>query len=224
MLEIIPAILTNDPKELEERIWDVERAILPRGTNLPRVQIDVVDGVFAGNKTISLEDLAAVDHCLNLDVHLMVEEPVGWVEDCVKAGVDRVIGHVEMMGSQKEFIARVVGSGMKVGLAIDLETPLSAIEFTLFSNLDVVLVMSVKAGFGGQEFRELALEKIRKLDKIRKKDSMLYCVCVDGGVNQRNVKRIVDAGAEEAAIGQSLFEGDVGENLNKLQRAIRDKQ
>lgn len=212
MIEIIPAILTNDPKELEEKLRQLEGIV-------QRVQIDIVDGVFADNKTISLEAAANIETDLLLDIQLMAKEPADWVERAVRAMADRVIGHIEMMSDQMAFIAKVAETGEKVGLAIDLSTPVSAFDPAVLNSLDVVLVMSVKAGFGGQDFQEPALEKVTKLSNYRASNNCKYRICVDGGINEENIAKVRQAGADEVAVGHSLFEGNIRERLEGLRRA-----
>lgn len=215
MLEIIPAILTNDPKELEEKIRQVEGLV-------GRVQIDIVDGVFADNKTVSLDAVANIDTDILLDIQLMTKEPADWVGKVVHTMADRIIGHIEMMSDQMAFVAKVQETGEKIGLAIDLPTPVSALDPAVINNLDVILVMSVKAGFGGQEFDESVIEKIKQLDEIRARDGTPFRICVDGGINEENIQKVRQARADEVVIGHSLFEGDIQERLKELRRAAYD--
>lgn len=210
---IIPAILTRDPKELEEKIK------LSEGL-AERIQIDIIDGAFAENKTIDLAAVGQIESGLGIDVHLMVKEPVDWVEKSVRAMADRIVGQVEEMSNQTEFVGKVQETGHQAGLALDIETPITALDEFLFTDLDIILVMSVKAGFSGQEFQEQALEKITALLSYRNKNGYKYKICVDGGVEVNNIKKIADAGADEVVIGQSLFQGDIEENYRKLQEAI----
>lgn len=213
MIEIIPAILTNDLGELEDKIKQAEGLV-------QRVQVDIIDGVFANNRTVALESLEGIETKLLLDVHLMVHEPDSWVERAVRALADRMIGQVETMSDQVRFIGHAQETGSKVGLALDLPTPVSAIDPVILNNLDVVLVMSIKAGFGGQEFNKSALEKIKALDEIRSRDNTPFRICVDGGINSQNIGEVRRAGADEVAIGQSLFAGDLAENIERLKKAI----
>ncbi|OGY12408.1 MAG: hypothetical protein A3F61_02400 [Candidatus Blackburnbacteria bacterium RIFCSPHIGHO2_12_FULL_41_13b] len=219
-MEIIPAILTNDPKELEEKIKLVAPLRSESFGGVKRIQIDIIDGVFAENKTIDLAAVGQIESGLEIDVHLMVKEPVDWVEKSVRAMGDRIIGQVEMMSNQAEFIGKVQETGHQVGLALDLDTPVSVLDETLFTLVDVILLMSVKAGFGGQKFSELAIEKIRELAEIREKDKTNFKICVDGGIEEENIKQIADTGADEVAVGSSLFNGSVEENMRKLQNAL----
>lgn len=219
-MKIIPAILTSDIEEVREKMQDVELAIPPIGTNLPKVQVDIVDGVFADNKTVTLEALAEVDNCTDLDIHLMVKEPVGWIEKCIEAYSNRIIGQIEMMENQTEFVNKVIEANVLAGLAIDLGTPVSDIDETVFPELDVVLVMAVKAGFQHQQFEEYALDKVRELDEKRKAENLSFKICVDGGVEVSNIKKIAQAGADEAVAGSSLFDGDLEDNLKRFNNEI----
>ena len=147
----------------------------------------------------------------------MVKEPNSWVEKSLSGGADRIIGQIEMMDSQEEFVKNVVGAGVGVGLALDIDTPVEEIVEDVMSYLDVVLVMSVPAGFGGQEFDRRALEKIEKLKGL--KNSYKYSICVDGGINLSNIGEVVTAGADEVCVGKRLYKGDLRSNIKKLIKA-----
>lgn len=215
MIKIIPAILTNDLSELEEMVSRCEGVA-------DRVQVDVIDGVFADNKTLDPALLADIDTNLNIDFHLMVKEPINWVEKCVSAGADRVIGQIEKMSDQIAFVGKVQEVGLSVGLAVDLTTSISELDSTILTDLDVVLVMSVPAGFGGQEFDKKALEKIKKLDEIRQHDSTPYKICDDGGITLESVYNVHRLGADEVSIGRRIFKGELRKNLRKFQLAAHN--
>lgn len=210
MLEIIPSILTNDPKELEEK--------LKRCEGVERVQIDIVDGRFANNKTIDPSALADLDTELKLDFHLMVKEPVNWVEKCVGGGADRIIGQVEYMRDQVEFVGKVQEVGASIGLAVDLGTDIGKLDPVILTNLDVVLVMSVAAGFGGQKFDPLAMLAVNSLDAIRARDDTPFRICVDGGITMGNIGNIGKAGVDEVAIGERIFKGNLKENIKMFRK------
>lgn len=212
MLQIIPSILTNNPQELKDLINQAEEVD-------GRVQIDIIDGQYVNNKTIDPGVLVNVDTNLKLDFHLMVKEPVNWVEKCASVGADRIIGHIEMMQNQVEFVGKVQEVGFSVGLAIDLKTPVSALDQTILNDLDVVLVMSVPAGFGGQRFAPSALLKVKELDEIRVRDDTPFRICVDGGVTIKNIEGIRKMGADEVSIGRIIFKGDLTGNIEKYRRA-----
>lgn len=212
-MEIIPAILTDNPQEVRELLYKADGVV-------KRVHIDIIDGVFADNKTIDPAVLNNIDHSLLLDFHLMVNEPVRWVEKCVRAGGDRIIGHVEMMSSAAEFISEVAEAGLSPGLAFDLNTPIEQVERQLLGDVDVVLVMSVAAGFGGQKFHPKALEKIAKLNRIRASEGSPFRICDDGGITIEHLDDVRAKGADEAVVGQRIFEGDLAKNINSYKKAV----
>jgi ribulose-phosphate 3-epimerase len=208
MVEVIPSILTANILEVKEKI---ERA---EGT-CKRVQIDIVDGVFNGNKTIDPSAVETIENDLNLDFHLMTKEPVDWVERAVRGGAERIIGQIEKMTDQLVFVGKVQEVGSLVGLAIDLDTPVSHLDQAILNNLDVILVMSVKAGLGGQRFDDQAIAKIKELVEIRAKDVTPYRICVDGGILPVKVKELASLGVDEIVVGKRLFDGDLAANLGK---------
>lgn len=188
-----------------------------------RIQIDIIDGKFADNKTIEPSILGELNTSLKIDYHLMVNEPVDWVKRCVSGMADRIIGQVEKMSNQVAFIEAVSGVGAKVGLALDLDTPVSTIDPSILTDLDVVLVMSVPAGFGGQKFKPIVLDKIAQLDKLRENDRSPFYICDDGGVSVEYIDDVRCKGVDEVVIGASLFEGDLGDNVERYIRAAYGK-
>lgn len=212
MIQIIPSILTNNPKELKEKLAQAEAVV-------GRVSIDIIDGKFANNKTIDPNILSEIETNLRLDFQLMVVEPINWVEKCVAGQADRIVGHIEKMNSQTEFVGKVQEVGANVGLAINLDTPVSDIDGTIINDLDIVLVMSVLVGFGGQKFNKKALGKVKKLDKIRSRDDTPYKIHVDGGVSLAIISDLRREGADEVSIGMRIFEGNLAENIEKITKA-----
>lgn len=216
MTQIIPAILTNDFKKLQELIEKSQE-------NVDRVQIDIIDGVFVDNKTIRPEVLSTIETNLFFDYHLMVKEPVNWLEAAMRGFADRIIGQIEMMSSQREFVQETQQKGAKVGVAIDLDTPVSEIEKDILMDLDVVIVMSVRAGFGGQKFQKKSLEKIKRLAVLREKDPTPFKICVDGGVNMDNIVQIKKAGADEVSIGRRIFTKSMEQTLRQYYNKLGEK-
>lgn len=216
MVEIIPAILTKSADELREFISKAEGVV-------ERVQIDIIDGQFKDNKTIDLAAFKNIETNLLFDFHLMVNEPKSWVEKCIRARADRIIGQIEMMQSQADFVERVQKAGAYAGLAIDLETPVSKLDSAVLNNLDCVLVMSVPAGFGGQKFNPKALDKIKMLNKIRQTNDALFSIIDDGGVTAGNINDLGKVGVDEVSIGRSIFKGNIKENIKEYKRAVHQK-
>lgn len=212
MVEIIPSILTGDAKIAYEYLKQAE------GVS-SRVQIDIVDGVFADNKTIDPIVIGEVETSVNLDFHLMVKEPINWVEKSIQAGGERIIGHVEMMSDPEAFIFKVQSAGRTPGLGVDLDTPLVELEESLLASVGVVLLMSSKAGFGGQEFQQSVLDKIAYLHALRKEKGYQFRICDDGGVTLNWADDIRQKGTDEIAIGNRIFNGDLKENIKQFQDA-----
>ncbi|MGB6882391.1 MAG: hypothetical protein WBD86_03805 [Microgenomates group bacterium] len=213
MVEVIPVILTNNPQELKRLVSQAEEIV-------ERIQIDIVDGQFASNKTVDPSIFETIETNLNLDFHLMTKEPADWVEKATRAMADRIIGQIEMMENQIEFVEKVMVTNASVGLAVDIKTPISDIDPVVLASLDVVLVMSVPAGFGGQKFDKRALEKIKELNEARKKDNMTFKICVDGGITKEVISSLIKAGTDEVAIGRWLFKGDLRKNIDKIKERI----
>ena len=212
IIEIIPSILTSDLKELEALIHKAEREV-------KRIHIDIIDGVFADNKTIDPLALENIDTSLVLDFHLMVNEPVNWIEKCLRAGADRAIGQIEMMSSVEEFIIKAQSVGISPGIAIDLNTPVERLDQLYLKDLDVVLVMSVAAGFGGQKFDDKALEKIKKLNTLRTLEPDSFRILDDGGVQVEHMADLSKLKVDDVVIGQRIFEGDLRKNIEKYKKA-----
>lgn len=212
MIQIVPSILTDDPRELRELIARCEGVV-------DRISIDIIDGKFADNKTIMPEALVDIETNLAIDYQLMVVEPIEWVERCVRGQADRIIGHIEQMTSQVDFVGKVQRVGRGIGLALDLGTHVSHLDSTILNDVDVVLVMSVSAGFGGQKFDEKVIDKIKELDEIRSRDDTPFKIHDDGGVTFDKIDDTRLAGVDEVSIGRRIFDGDVGENVKKFTQA-----
>jgi ribulose-phosphate 3-epimerase len=217
VIQIIPAILTNSENELQEMLTRCEDAT-------QRVQIDILDGVFAGNTTIDPTALENTNTKMSIDYHLMVKEPIEWIEKCITGKGDRIIGQIEMMWSQKLFVEEVKARGLQVGLALDLDTAVEKLDPETLYAVDVILVMSVKAGFGGQEFDQRVVEKIRELDHIRARDELSFKICDDGGMTLENVDDVHITGVDEVAVGKRIFEGDIKTNIQSFQNAAHTLQ
>ncbi len=214
MLEVIPTVLTSDPQEFKQLINQAEEVV-------DRVQVDVIDGQFADNKTVNPSVFETIETNLKLDFHLMTKEPADWVERTIRAMADRVIGQIEMMESQVEFVEKVIEKGALAGLAVDLKTPIFEIDPEALPKLDVILLMAVPAGFGGQKFDKKVIEKIELLDKARKKEKLNFKICIDGGVTMSVVKSLEKAGVDEVSVGKLLYKGDLKENIKKFKEAAK---
>ncbi len=212
-MEIIPAVLTSDPSELKYLIDLAEG-------NVKKVQIDIIDGIFEKNKTINPESLKYLETSILFDIQLMVKEPISWTERCVLANTDRIIGHIELMSDQLEFAEKVQSLGLKIGLGLDLDTPVEKIYPRLINDIDVILLMSTKAGFGGQKFQEKVFEKIKKLNKIRENDQSPFKICVDGGITKDQAPKLQELKVDEIAVGRRLLNENITDELKSFQKLI----
>ena len=203
--EIIPSILTDNINVAREQILQVDGLT-------QWIQIDIMDGVFVDNMSINISDLKDLDIKANLEVHLMVSDPESYLDDCRAIGVKRVIFHLESVDNCLDMISRVHQKGFEVGIALSPETDLERIKEYL-PQINVVLIMGVKPGFGGQTFIHPTLDRIRKLRAmdINKK------IEVDGGVTRENIYELKEAGANYFVVGSALYrDGEVDVSLRDL--------
>lgn len=205
---IMPSLLMCDFGDLRREVQKLEAAGV-RGLHL-----DVMDGHFVPNLTYGMPIVRAINELtdLPLDVHLMTSNPEAFVGEFVRAGADLVTFHVETVAKPREVIDQIHEHGAAAGLALNPDTPWSVVEPELEA-CDLVLVMSVNAGFGGQSFQPVALEKLRQFRSVNS-DIVLQ---VDGGVNPDTVADCRDAGAELLVVGSAIFgHADYGEAIDRL--------
>jgi len=198
MNKIIPTVLAKDISKFETDLAKVEMFA-------GRVQMDIIDGKFSPIETVMPEVLLTVDTPSEIEAHLMVEEPVEWVERCAAAGVTAVYGQVEKMSNKTDFVAKAEEAGMRAGLAFDVGTALIGIEEWV-NLVDVILLLSVPAGAQGQEFDDGVIEKIRKIREI----SETVTIMVDGGINGETIIKCLEAGGDrmEFAVGSEILTAD----------------
>ena len=205
---IMPSLLMCNFGDLRREVQQLEAAGV-RGLHL-----DVMDGHFVPNLTYGMPIVRAINELtdLPLDVHLMTSNPEAFVGEFVRAGADLVTFHVETVAKPRDVIDQIHEHGAAAGLALNPDTPWSVVEPDLEA-CDLVLVMSVNAGFGGQSFQPVALEKLRQFRSVNS-DIVLQ---VDGGVNPDTVADCRDAGAELLVVGSAIFgHADYGEAIDRL--------
>lgn len=212
--QIIPAILATTEEEYRTKLEKIGSCQeLSQGW----IQIDLMDNKFVQNKSIDASVIGKYPTNLKKEAHLMVVDPLNWIEALVKVGIKRVIFPVEVEEVESTII-KVKGSGLQVGLACNPETPVAKVT-PFIDKIDVVLLLAVYPGFGGGEFVLETLEKIRELSKLRGQNKFL--IEVDGGINESVAKEIVEAGADNLVIGSHLIDGNITENLEKIWQSLR---
>lgn len=211
---VVPAIFASDPKEFGNLLYTCDGVV-------NRVQIDVNDGTFLGERSFLPEVMPALESNLFFDFHLMVKEPIHWLERCARLGADRVFGHVEQIENQNNFVEECQIKGLKIGFAVDIKTPVRLIDPLVAGDLDAVLLMGYPAGRGGQKFDQSVFEKIKDLVDLRRQDKSPFAICVDGGVWEDNIAKLFSLGVDEVVIGRRLFHGDLGSNIETLLSRIK---
>ncbi len=200
MIEILPSILAADFTRLGEEIARVEKG----GATM--LHLDVMDGHFVQNLTIGPPVVASIRKITKstLDVHLMITDPDKYAPIFIEAGADQVTVHQEACRHLDGTLREIQRAGARAGVVINPATPVSAIEEVL-GLADYVLVMSVNPGFGGQQFIPYTLEKVRRLDALRRERRLGFHIEIDGGITKANIAEAVRAGCDWMVTGSSVF-------------------
>ncbi|MRX73357.1 ribulose-phosphate 3-epimerase [Bacillus lacus] len=201
MVKIAPSILAANFARLEEEIQSVEAG------GADYIHIDVMDGHFVPNITIGPLVVDAVRPItkLPLDVHLMIEKPEAYIDAFVEAGADIISVHVEASPHLHRTIEQIKQKGIKAGVVLNPHTPVETIEGIL-EEVDLILIMSVNPGFGGQTFIQSSLKKMRTLSQWKKERNLSYEIEVDGGVNEETAKLCKEAGADVLVAGSAIYQ------------------
>ncbi len=213
---IAPSILSADFSRLGEEVKAVEQV------GADWIHVDVMDGHYVPNITIGPLVVEAVKRAteLPLDVHLMIENPDQFLEDFAMAGSALITVHVEACVHLHRTIQAIKAWGIKAGVSLNPATPLSSIEW-IMEDVDLVLIMSVNPGFGGQEFIPQALQKIRDLKPMISSKNPNVLIEVDGGINQKTIRSVAEAGADVFVAGSAIFgSSDYGKTIGKLRSLI----
>ncbi|MBD5644914.1 ribulose-phosphate 3-epimerase [Clostridium botulinum] len=216
MVKIAPSILSADFSKLGEDIKNLDKY----GADV--IHIDVMDGRFVPNISFGIPIIKSIRNLTDkpFDVHLMIEEPSKYIEDFVKAGADIISVHYEADKHIDRTINYIKSLGIKAAVALNPGTSVSCIK-DLIPSLDMVLIMSVNPGFGGQKYIKYASEKIKEIKALSEKYNKDLIIEVDGGVTKDNIKEIADCGADLLVAGSAVFKnGEIEKNIKVLREAL----
>ena len=213
-IQISPSILSADFSQLGVEIKRLEEG----GADM--IHVDVMDGHFVPNLTIGPPVIKALrKQCdLKFDVHLMISPVHKYIESYADAGADIITIHPEATDNLEASILKIRNLNKKVGVSLNPESKIDLIR-NFVDKIDLILIMSVNPGFGGQKFMPEVLEKIRELKKIQKEKNLNFDIEIDGGINFDNCKDAIDAGANILVSGTTIFKsnnGDIKKNINLL--------
>ncbi|MDA8538132.1 ribulose-phosphate 3-epimerase [Candidatus Pelagibacter bacterium] len=213
-IQISPSILSADFSQLGNEIKRLEEG----GADM--IHVDVMDGHFVPNLTIGPPVIKALrKQCsIKFDVHLMISPVHKYIEAYADAGADIITIHPEATGNLEESISKIKSLNKKVGVSLNPESKLDLITKYL-EKIDLVLIMSVNPGFGGQKFMPEVLDKVKQLKEIRSKNNMNFDIEIDGGINFDNCQSAIEAGANILVSGTTVFKsnnGDIKKNINLL--------
>lgn len=216
MLRLAPSLLAADYSKLGEEI----KTVVDAGADY--IHLDVMDGMFVPSMSIGMPVIKSIRKCTDkmFDVHLMVHEPMRYVKEYKEAGADIISVHAEACSQLDVTIDRIKQLDCRAGVVLNPATPLSMLDFVL-ENIDMVLIMTVNPGFGGQRYIQSMTRKIVELRRMIDERGFNVDIEVDGGITVENVRTVLDAGANIIVSGSGIFNGNVRENMQGFLDAFK---
>jgi ribulose-phosphate 3-epimerase len=219
-IKIMPSVLSADFRCLEQQIKEVEQA------GADGIHLDVMDGRFVPNITIGPFIVEAVRKTtsLPLDIHLMIVEPEKYIGDFAKAGADLISVHQEACPHLHRTLQQIKDTGKKAGVVLNPSTPLSTLE-EIITEVDLILLMSVNPGFGGQSFIEFSVGKVQRLRRMLNERNGSAILEIDGGIDPKTAPRVVAAGATMLVAGSAVFraEGGPAAGIRRLRESVQNR-
>lgn len=208
MIYLAPSILSADFSKLGEEISTIDKA------GADYIHIDVMDGDFVPSISFGMPVIKSIRGCTDkvFDVHLMVREPERYIGEFKQSGADIITVHAEACCHLNRTIEHIKASGCRAGVAINPATPLNTLEYVL-EYTDMVLVMSVNPGFGGQKYIENSTRKVSELREMIERRNLKTDIEIDGGISHQNVSEVIEAGANVIVAGSAVFNGDAAKNI-----------
>ncbi len=213
------SILAADFAELGDGIRETDRA------GAGYIHVDVMDGQFVPAISFGMPVIRSIRKVTDkmFDVHLMIDEPERYLDEFARSGADIITVHLEALKYPEQVIARIRALGCRVGLAINPETSIHAIE-PYVHLVDMILVMTVRPGFGGQKYLDYCTEKIKRVHQMIRQKNLKTDIEVDGGINRENIGMVLDAGANIIVMGSSVFNGNIRENTEYFVRLMKERE